>query len=120
MPISFEPSEGSLLAQAHYRQVALEQMRPISRRYDLAEHTLDGARAASFVAVHGANHDQLRAVALQAGELVGAQRRRRRCVFAVASVQGCQARDRTVLLRAHPAAHANARGLLACLALLAF
>lgn len=40
MPISFEPSEGSLVAQAHYRKVALEQMRPISRRYDDEEHVL--------------------------------------------------------------------------------
>ena len=40
MPISFEPTDGSLVAQAHYRTVALEQMRPISRRYDDAEHTL--------------------------------------------------------------------------------
>ncbi len=40
MPISFEPSEGSLVAQAHYRKVALEQMRPISRRYDVEEHAL--------------------------------------------------------------------------------
>ena len=40
MPISFELSDGSLIAQAHYRQVALEQMRPISRQYDLAEHVL--------------------------------------------------------------------------------
>lgn len=40
MPISFELSEGSQVAQSHYRQVALDQMRPISRRYDLAEHTL--------------------------------------------------------------------------------
>ena len=40
MPISFEPSEGSLRAQAHYERVALEQMRPISRRYDTEEHVL--------------------------------------------------------------------------------
>ncbi len=40
MPISFELSEGSQVAQSHYRQVALDQMRPISRRYDLAEHQL--------------------------------------------------------------------------------
>ena len=33
----FEPTENSLRrAQAHYRQIALEQMRPISRRYDVA------------------------------------------------------------------------------------
>jgi acyl-CoA dehydrogenase len=40
MPISFELSEGSLRAQDHYRKVALEQMRPISRKYDLEEHVL--------------------------------------------------------------------------------
>jgi acyl-CoA dehydrogenase len=40
MPIDFELSEGSRLAQAHYHQVAQEQMRPISRKYDLAEHQL--------------------------------------------------------------------------------
>jgi acyl-CoA dehydrogenase len=40
MPISFELSEGSKLAQAHYHAVALEKMRPVSRKYDLAEHTL--------------------------------------------------------------------------------
>lgn len=40
MTISFDLSEGSLRAQSHYRQVALDQMRPISRRYDLAEHAL--------------------------------------------------------------------------------
>jgi len=40
MPIDFELSDGSQIAQAHYHQVALEQMRPISRRYDLEEHAL--------------------------------------------------------------------------------
>jgi len=40
MPISFELSEGSKLAQAHYHAVAIEKMRPVSRKYDLAEHTL--------------------------------------------------------------------------------
>jgi acyl-CoA dehydrogenase len=40
MAIDFELSEGSELAQAHYHKVALEQMRPISRKYDLAEHHL--------------------------------------------------------------------------------
>jgi acyl-CoA dehydrogenase len=40
MPIDFELSDGSQIAQAHFHQVALEQMRPISRRYDLEEHTL--------------------------------------------------------------------------------
>jgi hypothetical protein len=40
MPISFELAEGSKLAQAHYHAIALEKMRPVSRKYDLAEHTL--------------------------------------------------------------------------------
>lgn len=40
MPIDFELSEGSKLAQAHYHTVAMEKMRPVSRKYDLAEHTL--------------------------------------------------------------------------------
>ena len=40
MPIDFELSEGSQIAQNHYHQVAIDQMRPISRKYDLAEHQL--------------------------------------------------------------------------------
>jgi acyl-CoA dehydrogenase len=40
MPISFELTEASLLSRAHYNEVALEQMRPVSRKYDEAEHTL--------------------------------------------------------------------------------
>ena len=40
MPIDFELSEGSQIAQRHYHEVAREKMRPISRRYDLAEHAL--------------------------------------------------------------------------------
>ena len=40
MAIDFELSEGSKLSQKHYRGVAVEQMRPISRKYDLAEHQL--------------------------------------------------------------------------------
>ena len=40
MAIDFELSDGSKLAQNHYHAVALEQMRPISRKYDLAEHQL--------------------------------------------------------------------------------
>ncbi|MFK7898111.1 MAG: acyl-CoA dehydrogenase family protein [Myxococcota bacterium] len=40
MPIDFELSEGSKIAQDHYHQVAHDQMRPISRKYDLAEHHL--------------------------------------------------------------------------------
>jgi len=40
MPISFEPTEASQAAREHYRQVAEEQMRPISRKYDDQEHDL--------------------------------------------------------------------------------
>ncbi len=40
MAIDFELSDGSKLAQKHYHAVAQEQMRPISRKYDLAEHQL--------------------------------------------------------------------------------
>ncbi len=40
MTIDFELSEGNKLAQAHYHEVALQHMRPVSRKYDLAEHQL--------------------------------------------------------------------------------
>ncbi len=40
MAISFELSESSQKAQKHYRQVAEDHMRPISRKYDLQEHDL--------------------------------------------------------------------------------
>ncbi len=40
MPISFELTEGSILSKEHYNQVAHEQMRPISRKYDEEEHAL--------------------------------------------------------------------------------
>ena len=40
MAISFELAESSVLARDHYRKVAMEQMRPISRKYDLQEHDL--------------------------------------------------------------------------------
>ena len=40
MPIDFELSEGSKISQKHYHDIALAQMRPISRKYDLAEHQL--------------------------------------------------------------------------------
>ncbi|HTO07260.1 MAG TPA: acyl-CoA dehydrogenase family protein [Myxococcota bacterium] len=38
--ISFDPTENSLQARAFYRRMALEQMRPISRKYDEQEHAL--------------------------------------------------------------------------------
>ncbi len=40
MPICFEPSENTVVAQAHYHRIAVEQMRPLSRRYDDDEHAL--------------------------------------------------------------------------------
>ena len=40
MAISFELSESSEQARAHYHAVALEHMRPISRKYDDHEHEL--------------------------------------------------------------------------------
>lgn len=40
MAISFELSDSSQKARKHYRQVAEEHMRPISRKYDEAEHDL--------------------------------------------------------------------------------
>ncbi|MEN8181419.1 MAG: acyl-CoA dehydrogenase family protein [Myxococcota bacterium] len=38
MPISFEPTENSKSTVAHYHGMAVEQMRPISRKYDDLEH----------------------------------------------------------------------------------
>jgi len=38
--ISFDPTENSARARDFYRRMALEQMRPISRRYDEDEHAL--------------------------------------------------------------------------------
>ena len=40
MAISFELTENTRLAQEHYRKVARERMRPISRKYDDREHEL--------------------------------------------------------------------------------
>ncbi len=40
MAIDFELSEATPSTQEHYHDIADEQMRPISRKYDLAEHTL--------------------------------------------------------------------------------
>lgn len=40
MAIDFELSEGSKIAQDHFHTVALEQMRPISQKYDIGEHQL--------------------------------------------------------------------------------
>ncbi len=38
--ISFEPTENSARARDFYRRIALERMRPLSRRYDEDEHAL--------------------------------------------------------------------------------
>jgi len=40
MPISFELTENTRFARDHYHAVAVEQMRPISRKYDTQEHDL--------------------------------------------------------------------------------
>ncbi|MAE95631.1 MAG: acyl-CoA dehydrogenase [Deltaproteobacteria bacterium] len=40
MPISFEMSETTRLARDHFRAMAVEHLRPISRKYDLQEHDL--------------------------------------------------------------------------------
>jgi acyl-CoA dehydrogenase len=40
MPISFELTENSRLSRQHYRKIALERMRPISRQADREEHVL--------------------------------------------------------------------------------
>jgi acyl-CoA dehydrogenase len=40
MPISFEMTENTRLARDHYRKIAHEHMRPISRKYDDQEHDL--------------------------------------------------------------------------------
>ena len=39
MPISFDETENTGQARAYYHQIALERMRPLSRRYDDQEHT---------------------------------------------------------------------------------
>ena len=38
MPIDFRPTENSETSRAHFNQIAHEQMRPISRKYDVNEH----------------------------------------------------------------------------------
>ena len=38
--ISFDPTENSARAREFYRRIALERMRPLSRRYDEDEHAL--------------------------------------------------------------------------------
>jgi acyl-CoA dehydrogenase len=40
MPIDFEPTEAARAARDHFHAIAVEQMRPISRKYDEDEHAL--------------------------------------------------------------------------------
>lgn len=40
MAISFEPAANTVASKDYYRKIVDEQMRPISRKYDLEEHTL--------------------------------------------------------------------------------
>ncbi len=40
MAIDFSLTEGSKIAQEHYHNVAVEEMRPISQKYDVGEHQL--------------------------------------------------------------------------------
>jgi acyl-CoA dehydrogenase len=40
MPISFEPTQSTIDAREFFHRMAIEQMRPISRRYDEEEHAL--------------------------------------------------------------------------------
>jgi acyl-CoA dehydrogenase len=40
MAISFEPTDNAIASTAYYHQVAVQHMRPISRKYDEEEHTL--------------------------------------------------------------------------------
>ena len=77
MPIDFELSEGSLISQKHYHDIAEKQMRPYSRKYDLEEHTLptewvdywwsEGRKGPQDKAVF--NNDGFVTVCLQAEEL---------------------------------------------------
>ncbi len=40
MPISFEPTKNTRIAEAHYHELAASHMRPLSRKYDDREHEL--------------------------------------------------------------------------------
>lgn len=40
MPISFEPTENTVKSRAFFHRIAEEQMRPISRKYDVNEHEM--------------------------------------------------------------------------------
>ncbi|MGY8736836.1 MAG: hypothetical protein ACKVIW_04890, partial [bacterium] len=77
MPIDFELSEGSLISQKHYHDIAEKQMRPYSRKYDIEEHTLptewvdywwnEGRKGPQDPAVN--NNDGFVTICLQAEEL---------------------------------------------------
>ena len=40
MPIDFEPTENTEISRLHFNRIALDQMRPFSRKYDDQEHDL--------------------------------------------------------------------------------
>jgi len=40
MPISFQLTKNSLRARDHYNRIALDHMRPLSRKADVEEHEL--------------------------------------------------------------------------------
>jgi acyl-CoA dehydrogenase len=78
MAISFDPTPSTLAAREHYHRMALEQMRPWSRRYDEQEHAFpkewiewfwrEGRKGPASVDFHGPNDGMIR-VCVQAEEL---------------------------------------------------
>ena len=54
MTISFDPAPNTVSAKAFYNQIALEQMRPISRKYDDQEHEMPW-EFVRFMWEHGRN-----------------------------------------------------------------
>ena len=78
MPIDFELSPGSQISLEHYGKIAREQMRPLSRKYDLAEHTLptewvDGVPSESERVAGAVEHleGEMRAAPLRANAPTG-------------------------------------------------
>jgi acyl-CoA dehydrogenase len=79
MAISFEPTKSTRDAAEYYNQVAREQMRPISRKYDEEEHTLprewvdwywaEGRKRPASTAALGEETDGMIQVCVQAEEL---------------------------------------------------
>jgi acyl-CoA dehydrogenase len=77
--IDFEPTPSTVEAREYYNQVAREQMRPISRKYDVEEHTLPvewvdwywntGRKRAASTAKLGEVTDGMIQVCVQAEEL---------------------------------------------------